>query len=211
MLNTKEEQMQNTPAFWDVIESRCSIRKFDSGPVPEDLIRKLLQAGTLAPNAHNRQSWRFAVLNKAEDICRMADEMGLDYRATLLESGMTADEVEQRVAVRKERICSAPLIIVIGVDVSELDGYTDANRDSGEYIMAVQSAALAGGYILLAAQALGLAGVWMCAPLFAPQRVQHALHLPQSWLPQGMLLLGYTSELPGSKQRKPLSEVVVRI
>ena len=74
--------------------------------------------------------------------------------------------------------------------------------------MAVQSAALAGGHLLLAAQALGLGGVWMCAPLFVPEVVQTALGLPADWIAQGMLLLGYPDESPDGRPRKSISEVV---
>jgi nitroreductase len=93
------------------------------------------------------------------------------------------------------------------VDTADLDHYTDDSRNDGEYLMAVQSTAMAGGHMLLASQALGLAGVWMCAPLFAPDRVRSALELPDTWLAQGLLLIGFPAEEPDIRQRKPLKDV----
>jgi nitroreductase len=49
------------------------------------------------------------------------------------------------------------------------------NDKKAAYLMAVQSVALAGGHLLVAAHALGLGGVWMCAPLFASSIVKNRL------------------------------------
>ena len=199
---------QNQPLFWEVIRTRRSIRNFTDKPVSKETIERLLQAAVLAPNAHNRQSWRFVVLSKAEDILRLAEVMWVDYRAGLKSGGMTEEEVQARASARKARICIAPVVIVMFVDTADLEKFSDANRDNGEYMMAVQSAALAGGHLLLAAHAEGLGSVWMCAPLFAPERIREACELPSNWIPQGMILLGCPAEEPEKKGRKPIEEVV---
>ncbi|MCB2178884.1 nitroreductase family protein [bacterium] len=200
--------MTGTPEFWQVVQSRRSVRQFTPQPVDKTLIEQVLETGTQAPNAHNRQSWRFAVLTEKADMVRMAEAMGADYRQALAASGMPAAEVEERARKRVERLSGAPVVVVLCVDTADLDGYSDAHRDSGEYLMAVQSAALGGGHMLLAAQALGLAGVWLCAPLFAPEKVRKALNLPETWRSQGMLLLGYPADAPAKRERKPLETVV---
>jgi F420 biosynthesis protein FbiB-like protein len=200
----KKEQ----PLFWDVIRKRRSIRQFEPRPISRELIDMLLQAAILAPNAHNRQSWRFVVLTSSDDILRLAEGMGVDYRDALLADGISEEEVIARAERRKERICGAPAVVLLCLDSDDLSRHDDANRDNGEYIMGVQSVALAGGHMLLAAHAEGLGGVWMCAPLFAPLRVREACDLPESWNPQGMILLGYPAEEPESKGRKLLGEVV---
>jgi len=201
-------QMMTPKNFWQVIEDRRSVRQFTGQPVEKALIEIVLRTGTRAPNAHNRQSWRFAVLTDKADMARMAEAMGQDYQQALLESGMPPDEVAVRAQKRVERLTGAPVVVVICVDTNDLDGYTDLNRDSGEYLMAVQSAALAGGHMLLAAQALGLAGAWLCGPLFAPDKVRSSLNLPASWRAQGMLLIGYADESPEFRGRKPLDEII---
>lgn len=199
---------KNQHLFWDVLRTRRSIRNFEPRPVSKGTVEHILQGAILAPNAHNRQSWRFVVLSKAEDILRLAEGMGVDYRAALLAGGIPEEEVEARAGRRRERICGAPVVVVLCIETTDLDTYTDANRDDGEYVMGVQSAAMAGGHMLLAAHAEGLGGVWICAPLFAPQSVRQACDLPESWIPQGMILLGNPAEDPEQKERKPLEEVV---
>ena len=74
--------------------------------------------------------------------------------------------------------------------------------------MAEQSAALAGGHLLLAAHAEGLGACWLCAPLFASETVNRALDLPQSWEPRAFLAIGYPARSPLPSERRPLTEVL---
>ena len=45
--------------FFDVIKSRRSVRKFTNEAVPEEVVRKALDAALLAPNSSNLQLWEF--------------------------------------------------------------------------------------------------------------------------------------------------------
>src|ERR1700704_3659263 len=56
--------------------------------------------------------------------------------------------------------------------------YPDPRRAQAEYLMAVQSVAMAVQNLLLAAHAEGLGACWMCAPLFCGEAVRAALALP---------------------------------
>ena len=50
----------------EVIETRRSIRKFKTDPVPEAYIDELLEAARLAPSGGNIQPWRFVVIKSPE-------------------------------------------------------------------------------------------------------------------------------------------------
>ena len=52
----------------DAMHTRRSVRKFTDQPVPVDVIREILKAGVRAPNAGNRQPWRFVVVTDREKI-----------------------------------------------------------------------------------------------------------------------------------------------
>ncbi|MCK5670298.1 nitroreductase family protein, partial [Candidatus Bathyarchaeota archaeon] len=43
----------------EAIMGRRSIRKYKRDPVPEEIIRKVLEAGNWAPSAKNGHQWRF--------------------------------------------------------------------------------------------------------------------------------------------------------
>lgn len=44
------------------IAKRRSIRKYSTKPVEEEKLKKVLEAGRLAPSANNRQNWKFIVV-----------------------------------------------------------------------------------------------------------------------------------------------------
>ncbi|KXB01613.1 hypothetical protein AKJ44_02330 [candidate division MSBL1 archaeon SCGC-AAA261F17] len=46
----------------EAIRTRRSIRKYKERSVPEDLVKKILEAGRWAPSASNAQPWNFIVL-----------------------------------------------------------------------------------------------------------------------------------------------------
>jgi len=199
---------KQAPTFWEIIENRRSIRVFEDRPVPQEVVDKLLETAVLAPSAHNAQHWRFVVMTKREDKLRFAERMGIDHRTAMLAQGMSETDVESRAKAREERISGAPVIVLLCLDTADVRNFNDATRDDGDYLMGVQSVALAGGHLLLAAHAEGLGAVWICAPLFAPERVREALDLPPNWIPQGMISLGYPAEEPKTKVMKPLTDVV---
>ena len=48
--------------FYQLIESRKSIRKFKRDSVPKETIERILLAGCHAPSGKNRQNWRFIIV-----------------------------------------------------------------------------------------------------------------------------------------------------
>src|SRR5690242_6756571 len=45
--------------LFEIIRTTRSMRRLKSDPVPNELIRKILEAGTCAPSGGNMQRWRF--------------------------------------------------------------------------------------------------------------------------------------------------------
>ncbi|MDY6903963.1 MAG: nitroreductase family protein [Thermodesulfobacteriota bacterium] len=54
-----------------VIMERRSIRSFKKEPVPDSMIRRILEAGRFAPSAGNMQPWRFIVINDPDMLAKM--------------------------------------------------------------------------------------------------------------------------------------------
>ena len=59
--------------LFDAIEGRKSIRRFKQLPVPDEDIRKILDAGRWAPSANNVQPWSFLVIKERVILTRMAE------------------------------------------------------------------------------------------------------------------------------------------
>ena len=191
------------------LRTRRSVRHFLPEPPPAEVVEHILETATWAPSAHNRQPWRFVVLTSPAVKTTLAEGMAAQLRQDLLADGCAPEEIERQAGRSLQRIQSAPLAVLLCLEAAEIDVCPDAARQAAATQMAVQSVALAGGTLLLAAHAEGLGGVWVCAPLFAPQAAQQALDLPEGWLPQALLLLGYPARLPEPRPRRPLAEVVV--
>jgi nitroreductase len=46
----------------EAIAQRRSIRRFKADPIPDEVLQRILTAGTQAPSSKNRQPWRFLVV-----------------------------------------------------------------------------------------------------------------------------------------------------
>jgi nitroreductase len=52
----------NTADLFEIIRTTRSMRRLKPDPVPNELIRKILEAGVCAPSGGNMQRWRFLVI-----------------------------------------------------------------------------------------------------------------------------------------------------
>src|SRR5438105_10766715 len=52
----------NTADLFETIRTTRSMRRLKPDPVPDALIRKILEAGVCAPSGGNMQRWRFLVI-----------------------------------------------------------------------------------------------------------------------------------------------------
>ncbi|MFQ3536342.1 MAG: nitroreductase family protein [Aggregatilineales bacterium] len=197
-----------THPIYNIIQDRRSIRRYTEQPVPPNLVRRLLEAAHWAPSAHNRQPWRFAILHSPEARHALAAAMGEKLRADLTADGASAELIERDVSRSYSRISSAPLAVVVCLSMADMDRYPDARRNEAEYLMAVQSVAMAAQNLLLAAQAEGLGACWLCAPLFCPSVVRQTLTLPEDWQPQALITLGYPA-VARQSSRQPLETRVL--
>ena len=189
------------------LRTRRSIRRFKPDLIPDSVIENILTTATYAPSAHHRQPWRFAVIKEPSARIKLADAMAREFELDLEADSLPPEEIKKKIARSRDRMITAPVIIILCVDMSDMDTYPDTRRKKAEYLMASQSAAGAGMQLLLAAHAEGLGSVWVCSPLFAQETVQAALDLPKSWEPQAMYFLGYPEEIPQVRERKPISEI----
>jgi coenzyme F420-0:L-glutamate ligase / coenzyme F420-1:gamma-L-glutamate ligase len=191
------------------IGARRSIRRYRREPVERKTIEGLLRAATRAPSPHNRQPWRFAVVEDDLSKLKLAQAMGERLRADRMADGDDMTEIDADVARSRERIEAAPVVIVLCIDMEGMDQYPDSRRIHAEYLMAVQSAAMAAQNLLLAAHTEGLGVCIMCAPLFCPDAVVETLKLPREWTPQMLLTLGIPSDGGRDRPRATLDEIAL--
>ncbi len=74
MLKTGQDsktELNEWTSVEEVILTRRSIRSFKNQPLPNFMIRRILEAGRFAPSAGNAQPWKFVVVNSPEIIAEM--------------------------------------------------------------------------------------------------------------------------------------------
>ena len=54
--------------LFDIMATTRSMRRLKPDPIPEALIRKVLEAGVCAPSGGNMQRWRFLVITSTRQI-----------------------------------------------------------------------------------------------------------------------------------------------
>ena len=191
--------------FHNFLRTRRSIRRFKPDPLPAPVIEQILKTATFAPSAHNLQPWRFAVIQTDSAKTALGKALTEKMRTDMTTEGARQADIDKRVTISLRRIDEAPVIILLCRDVTAV-----RKEEPEEHTMAMQSVALAGLQLMLAAHAEGLGANWICWPLYAPQSACDALDLPESWEPQGMFFIGYADENPNEKNIKPLEEVVLK-
>jgi F420 biosynthesis protein FbiB-like protein len=191
------------------LRSRRSIRRFKPDPVPDSVIENILTTATFAPSAHNRQPWRFAVMTDSSVKENLANAMAIEFKRDLEKDKLPQPEIQKRTTRSRERMISAPVVVIVNVDMTDMDVYPDEKRNKAEYLMAVQSVANAGMQMLLAAHAEGLGGVWVCSPLFVQETIHNILELPKTWEPQAMFFIGYPQDIPEVRERRSIQEISI--
>jgi coenzyme F420-0:L-glutamate ligase/coenzyme F420-1:gamma-L-glutamate ligase len=195
--------------FRRLAATRRSIRRFTGEPVDAAGLRAVLETACLAASAHNRQPWRFVVIESSALRSSLVDALAARHRRDLEADGVDPGEAASKAMARRDRILNTPTLVLLCLTTQDMRSYPDRHRTGAERLMAIQSAALAGDHLLLAAHAAGWGACWLCAPLFAADVFRQELDLPPVWEPQALFLLGRPAETPDPPARLPLEDVVV--
>ncbi|TMC15779.1 MAG: nitroreductase family protein [Chloroflexi bacterium] len=193
-----------------LLRSRRSVRKYQQRPVTREQLELIVEAARWAPSPHGRQPWRFVVLTREEPKRQLAEHMGETWRENLQMDGQPAQIVEMRLEKSRQRVMSAPALIMPCLYLEEMDRYPDEQRQANETTMAIQSIGAAIQNMLLMACHMGLDTGWMCAPLFCPEIACEALALDKRLIPQALITVGYAATDPQRRERLPLESLIVR-
>lgn len=167
--------------FFEVVQSRQSIRKFQAKPIAEDRLNRILEATNRAPSAGNLQAYRVFVVKHPSLKAKLDAASG-----------------------NQGCIAQAPVILVFCTDPARSAARYGSR---GEELYSVQDATIACAYAQLAVTALGLASVWIGA-VFEPETVREALRLEEGMWPIALLPIGYPAEHPPRTPRRVLQDLV---
>ena len=188
--------------FFELVDRQRAQRELKTDPVPEDLIERILVAGTHAPSAMNSQPWRFVVVQDKIVRQQIADGARAAWEgfARDMSDDQTAPGFRAVEQWAMTGLAQAPVIIVLCGDTEVLP----LEQMGSSIFPAAQN-------ILLAANALGLGSLMSNLPIFAPGGTfAKVLGLPEHIIPLATLPIGYPARKLGHPRRKPLAEVARR-
>ncbi len=195
--------------IFHIVHNTRAMRRLKPDPVPDDLVRKILEAGTAAANPANTQPWRFLVvkdtaIKKAVQVYykRALDEVvGPRYASSPPPPGSdAARHARQHAAVEylTEHFHEAPVWIVACID----HGDDQPTHYAGASIYpAVQN-------MLLATRALGLGATLTTRHLYYKKETEAALGLPPGVHSYAILPIGYPMGNFGPVRRGALEDFV---
>ncbi len=189
----------------NIMRSRRSMRRFLDKPVPDDVLRDLVECAVMAPSGSNCQLWQFTVVNGRDKVVGVAEQVGEFFRRinriaknpfarylSVLFMGMTLvryyrdryESVERGLARAAEGedplFWGAPAVIIIH---SSMDGS-----------LPVEDAQYAAYNITLLAHALGLGTCFIgyaSETLNRAASIKRALKIPERNRVHAVLAAGY--------------------
>src|ERR1051325_10188078 len=197
----------NQADLFGVIRTTRSMRRLKPDPVPSELIRQILEAGTCAPSGGNMQRWRFLAIRDPQ----VKETVGALYRrawdeivAPRYRSGEPAPGTDRQ---RFERMLAAAEHLAHHIHeapvwiVPCLQGDSPTRTAGSSIYPAVQN-------MLLAARALGLGATLTTLYLNFEKEAETALGLPADWHSYALIPIGYPMGRFGPVRRISLADVV---
>lgn len=171
----------NYSDFYHFLKARSSVRNYSDEPLDPEDIDYILACASTAPSAGNREAW---------DVVVVTDE---DVRIDLALAALEQDHIRE-----------APAIFVVCAN------YVRSMSQYGErgILYALQDAAIACTYVMLAAHARSLHSCWTGA--FNENDVREILNLPEHIRPVALLAVGRGMPPLRPVERMPVKEHVHR-
>jgi nitroreductase len=116
---TEDEPME----VFEAIRTLLAVRQFQERPVPEEVLRKVVEAGRLTASGMNAQPWHFVVVQDRETLRRLGE---------LAKTG--------------PYIAQAPAAIAVAVDRSRL-AVSDASRAIQSMLLTAWSEGVGGNWV----------------------------------------------------------------
>jgi nitroreductase len=193
--------------LFETMENCRAMRRLKPDPVPDNLVAKILQAGTCAPSGGNAQKWRFLVIKdrKVKEAVaawykKAYDEViGPRYSTVAPPPGVSPEQFKRQnaaVAYLTDHFAEAPVWIVACLE----DGNPGPMSGASVY-PAVQN-------MVLACRALGLGTTLTTRHMLHQKEADKALGLPDGVRSYAILPIGWPMGKFGPVRRAPLASVV---
>jgi nitroreductase len=177
--------------IYDVINNHKSVRKYKRKTIPDDVMERILTAGTRASSSGNMQAYSI-IVTKDEAIKKELLPHHFDQNMVL----------------------EAPALITFCSDFNRMrmwlkESNAPENFDNFmSFLIGMIDATIASQNVALAAEAEGLGICYMGTTLASNNEISKILSLPQHVVPVVGFSIGYPAEYPEKKDRLPLNAIV---
>lgn len=220
---------------FDTMATTRSIRRLRPDPVPDDVLRRVVEAATWAPSARNRQSCEFVVVTDRAQMAKVARvwrECVHLYDATSCLSLEDCVGTSGARSIRDlaEHLDDVPAVVAVCHPVSPRhDPYPPGaarsalrllggrrvlrlNRRMSQIVLLRDAASAypAVQNLLLACRALGLGASFFMLHLFLEEELKAALGVPRDVRLMALVAIGWPWGHFGPVRRRPVSEVLHR-
>lgn len=204
--------------LYDAMRTLRAVRRLRPEPIPDEVLRRIFEAASWAPNGGNRQPWRMIAVRDGAVKKRLGElytAHWAPYAARYVQSFAKAPPTEQAKHARTiaagdylaAHMYEAPVLVVVCFNPALL-AVTDAKLDRVS-VVGGASVYPAVQNLLLAARAEGLGCVLTTLLCAEEAAVKTLLDIPAEWGTAAMIPLGYpVGQGHGPISRKPVSELI---
>jgi len=199
------------PGLFATMFSMRSMRRLKSDPIPEETLRKIVEAGIQAPSGGNRQEWGFLLI-RDPDLKRFIRDRYLATQQQMQTKQPPLSELPpERQRARKagmylsEHMHEAP-VLLLACAVKEYPAWAGHARGStatvhGSIYPAVQN-------ILLACRAYGIGATLTTTHCFFEEELKQKVGVPENMEISALLPLGFPKGKFGQTKRKSVDEIL---
>ena len=203
--------------LYEAMRTLRAVRRLRPDPIPDDVLRRVLEAATWAPTGGNRQPWRIIVVKDPVRKKRLGELYGQSWAAYIKRYRTLPPDTPQAVREKSDRVVRAgtylathfheiPVIAIFCFDPTQL-AVTDAKLDrvsvvgGGSIYPAVEN-------LLLACRAEGLGCVLTTLLCESEPEIRQMLAIPQPWATAAAIPIGYpVGRGHGPISRRPLEDM----
>ncbi len=205
------------PGVYEAMSTLRAVRRLRPDPVPDEVLRRVVQAAAWAPTGGNRQPWRVVVVRERDRKARLGALYAERWGGYADHARRGAARLPEDLAAKVERTLAAgdhlaahfaetPAVLVFCFDPSEM-AITDAALDrpsvvgGGSIYPAVQNA-------LLACRAEGLGCVLTTLLCTCEDEVRAILEIPEGWYTAAAVPVGWpVGRGHGPLARRPVEDL----
>ncbi len=199
---TTDDHQSSRLDLYELMSTLRAVRRLRPDPIPQDVLRRVLQAACWAPTGGNMQPWRVVVVTDPElkqgvaDVYRPEWERYVDFaRRRSAAAGLGDDELaaQERTIAAGDHLAAhmgeAPALLLFVADPSQM-AITDAHLDrismvgGASVYTAVQNA-------MLACRAEGLGCTLTTLHCYREDEIKTLLDVPGSWASVALVPIGY--------------------